>query len=94
MGDNGLTFVICTGNEVVEAVLRPDGSYDFDPNEHENNRDCPWAVAHAATVLTDAPDVTALSNLARQIDETPARDSYVPTAPPRAPPARGPPLFA
>jgi hypothetical protein len=91
--NDGLTFVICPGDAVVEAVLRPDGSYDFDTKDHADSRTCPWAVAHMPATLADAPIISKpLERPARLNSET-FFAVFVPLPEGKSPPARGPPHY-
>ncbi len=98
MVDDQLTFVICTGDDLVEATLLPDGSYDFDASDktdhHAKGETCPWAIAQAAADLTPSYDLPAPTLQAHSLStllSTSATHSGTAT---RSPPARGPPLRA
>ena len=50
---NGLEFVICTGDGVIEVVE----TFDEDTRHSEDGEGCPWAVAHGPAVLDVDPVV-------------------------------------
>ncbi len=50
---NGLEFVICTGDGVIEVVE----TFDEDTRHSEDSEGCPWAVAHGPAVLDVDPVV-------------------------------------
>lgn len=96
VGDDGLTFVICTGEQPSEARLLPDGSYDFDPadNSDGHDRTCPWAVAHAPADLAAHPDLSAPEQTAHSTDLPQSDLAVLPGGERLSPPSRAPPLRA
>lgn len=91
MTDDGLTFVICSGQRIDNADHGgPEGNETV---PHADGGTCPWVVAHAPVALSGAPGASRLATPARSFAESEAGPDAPHSGATVSPPVRAPPVL-